>query len=109
MRVKATAEEMSEFIFRHGLADKFDRWVKQYRAGKDLKKLSENIDASEKAFNRYLELMEKTNAETDPVKKRDLRWETIEAYGKYQRIEEEHKRLQNRIDKGLGLKEEGKK
>lgn len=106
MRVKATAEEMCEFIIRHGLADKFDAWVKQYRTGQDLKKLNENIDASEKAFNRYLELMEKTNAEKDPVKKRDLRWETIEAYGKYQRIEAEYRRLSNRIDKNLGLKKE---
>lgn len=104
MREKATAEEMFKFIIRHGLADKFDRWVKQYRTGEDLKKLNENIDESEKAFNRYLELLKKATEETDPVKKRDLRWEAIEAYGKYQRIEEEYKRLQNRIDKGLGLK-----
>lgn len=104
MKQKATAEEMLEFIRRNGQEKRFESWVRSYRAQQDLRKLDENIDASEKAFNDYLALVEKTNAETDPKKKSDLRWQTIEAYAKYQKIEEEYKRLQARVDKNLGLK-----
>lgn len=104
MRKKATAEEMMAFIIREGQEKRFESWVESYRAQQDLRKLDENIDASEKAFEKYIELMKKTNEEKDPAKKRDLRWQTIEAYAKYQKIEAEYKSLQARVDKRLGLK-----
>ena len=101
---KATAKEMWCFIRRQGLEKKFESWVRSYRTQEDLRKLNENIDASEKAFNEYLELMEKTNSETDPKKKSDLRWKTMEAWSRHQELEKEYKRLQARVDKNLGLK-----
>ena len=104
MRAKATAEEMMEFIIREGQEKRFEAWVKSYRAEQDLRKLNENIDASEKAFNEYMELMKKTNEEKDPKKKSVLRWQAIEAYAKYQKIDAEYKSLQARVDKNLGLK-----
>lgn len=104
MRKKATAEEMMAFIIREGQEKRFEIWVKSYRAQQDLRKLDENIDASEKAFDEYMELVKKTNEEKDPGKKRELTWQTIEAWAKYQKIEAEYKRLQARVDKNLGLK-----
>lgn len=104
MRAKATAEEMMAFIIREGQEKRFEAWVKSYRAQQDLRKLNENIDASEKAFDKYMELLEKTNEEKDQKKKNDLRWKALEAYSKYQKIEAEYKRLQDRVDKNLGLK-----
>lgn len=101
---KATAEELLVFIRRKGLEKELQSWVRSYRTEKDLRKLNENIDASEKSFNEYLELLEKTNSETDPKKKRELSWKTLEAYTKYKELEKEYKRLQDRVDKNLGLK-----
>lgn len=109
----ATKSELIEYFFKPdcfgggfripAVRDKFLLWLQHKRNNELLTAQDETIEASQKHFTEYINLVKQMNDEPDLDKKLEIAEKANRAYALYEKAEKKYKSIDKKLMDGLGM------